>query len=464
MSSFQRRAVAPIVAISEKTTSTWRRVAWALTLTTAALITTTTLFPLPIAQAQKTDGKAPTARPLSPAGKNNAAPGKAQNSTTKPVTLPQSVPEPPAPPPPMDEDEMRRGMAAKTLTLLQKSQATFSKMSGTTCGSCHHQILPVMTFAIAREHGLKLDEALAREQKSLLQKTLDWVGPMLTQAKTDPVADKKLDSGDTVFTLSYLMAGYAAEHREPDAFTDTVARYLLRKQRLDGRFAAYGVRAPMEGNEFTTTALTIRSLAVYTPEEDTATAEAVIGKARTWLANTPTKTNEDRAFRLLGLRWANADAPTLRRATEELLANQNDDGGWSQLPYQLLSSDAYATGQALVALRLGAGLAVEEAAFQRGINYLMAAQRPDGSWYVAKRCNPIVPYFDAGFPGGKDQFISFTASCWATMAMALSLPEQGNLKAVVTTKAEIQVESSFSASLLSTALLSAPLQHEAVRP
>jgi hypothetical protein len=34
----------------------------------------------------------------------------------------------------------------------------------------------------------------------------------------------------------------------------------------------------------------------------------------------------------------------------------------------------------------------------------------------------LVPYFDAGFPGGEDQFISYAATCWASMAIALALP------------------------------------------
>jgi hypothetical protein len=43
-------------------------------------------------------------------------------------------------------------------------------------------------------------------------------------------------------------------------------------------------------------------------------------------------------------------------------------------------------------------------------------------WLVKKRCIGLVPYFDAGFPGGEDQFISYAATCWATMAITLALP------------------------------------------
>jgi hypothetical protein len=270
---------------------------------------------------------------------------------------------------------------------------------------------------------VKPDEAKARAQREILAKTIAWAHPMVTRALTNPGTDKEMDSGDAVIVFGYLMAGFAAEKKAPDAFTDDVARYLLRKQRPDGRYAAFGSRAPMEGNEFTSTALAVRTLATYTPKDDAATAAGVIARAREWLATTRTKTNEDRVFRLLGLYWGGADPEAIRKATDDLLAEQNDDGGWSQLPYQLLSSDAYATGQALFALRVAGGLSADEAAYQRALRFLMSSQRPDGTWYVKKRCHPVVPYFDADFPGGKDQYISFVASCWATMALSLSLPE-----------------------------------------
>jgi hypothetical protein len=40
---------------------------------------------------------------------------------------------------------------------------------------------------------------------------------------------------------------------------------------------------------------------------------------------------------------------------------------------------------------------------------------------VASRSRPFQPYFESGFPYGKDQFISAAASNWATMALALAV-------------------------------------------
>ena len=47
----------------------------------------------------------------------------------------------------------------------------------------------------------------------------------------------------------------------------------------------------------------------------------------------------------------------------------------------------------------------------------MKTQFADGSWYVRTRAIPIQPHFEAGFPYGRDQFISAAATNWATMAL-----------------------------------------------
>jgi hypothetical protein len=45
-------------------------------------------------------------------------------------------------------------------------------------------------------------------------------------------------------------------------------------------------------------------------------------------------------------------------------------------------------------------------------------QDEDGSWYVNKRAIPANNYLDVGFPHGESQYILYTATCWAVMALA----------------------------------------------
>ena len=91
-----------------------------------------------------------------------------------------------------------------------------------------------------------------------------------------------------------------------------------------------------------------------------------------------------------------------------------------------MPTDAYATGLALVALAQAGDLPITDATYQRGLSFLLKSQQSDGSWFVKTRAIPTNPYFESGFPHGKSQFISYAATCWATMALTLSLPLQSN--------------------------------------
>jgi hypothetical protein len=132
-------------------------------------------------------------------------------------------------------------------------------------------------------------------------------------------------------------------------------------------------------------------------------------------------TTEDRAMQLLGLVWAKVDSRDLKALAARLQAEQRPDGGWAQLA--ALESDAYATGQALVALQAGGHLKASDTAFQRGVAFLLRTQRPDGSWLVRSRSFPFQPYKESGFPHGKDQWISAAGTSWAVMALTLSTPK-----------------------------------------
>ena len=69
------------------------------------------------------------------------------------------------------------------------------------------------------------------------------------------------------------------------------------------------------------------------------------------------------------------------------------------------------------------GIPTTDALYKRGLKYLFATQKEDGSWHVKTRSKPIQAYFESGFPHGKDQFISISATAWATTALALACPK-----------------------------------------
>ena len=70
--------------------------------------------------------------------------------------------------------------------------------------------------------------------------------------------------------------------------------------------------------------------------------------AARWLERAPATTAEDRNMQLIGLQCVGADETALRKLAKTILSAQRQDGGWAQTAF--LNSDAYATGQTLVAL------------------------------------------------------------------------------------------------------------------
>jgi ankyrin repeat protein len=297
-----------------------------------------------------------------------------------------------------------RAAIEKIIPLLQKGDATFSRKTG--CVSCHNNSLTAMTVAAARSKGLPVDDEVARKQlKTIASYIADWRDRLLQGIGIPGDSD----------TISYILLGMAAENYQPDTATEAMAHFIKRQQAPDGRWRILAHRPPIESSDIQVTAASLRALQVYAPKAHHSEYQKSIQLAATWLINSQPRTTEERAFRLLGLGWADADRKMIQEAARQLVAEQRSDGGWAQIPS--LASDAYATGQALVALQKSGALQTTEPVYQRGIQFLMKTQLEDGSWHVKSRAIPFQPYFESGFPHGHDQWISAAASNWAAMAL-----------------------------------------------
>jgi hypothetical protein len=204
--------------------------------------------------------------------------------------------------------------------------------------------------------------------------------------------------------------------------------YLAGRQRTNGQWAFPGYagisRSPMEEGDIARTAMAIGSLRSFPLPGRKTEFEERIARARAWLLAATPKTTDDHAMRLVGLFWAGSESGELRRAAKALLALQRSDGGWAQTAR--LASDAYGTGEALSILHQTGMLKITDAAYRRGARFLLKTQYEDGSWYVRSRAPKFQPYFESGFPFGHDQWISASATAWATIALAPSIPVQAS--------------------------------------
>ncbi len=202
-----------------------------------------------------------------------------------------------------------------------------------------------------------------------------------------------------------------------DAATDALVMNVAAKQFPDGSWKPWGFRPPMEFSAISATALSLRMLQFYGPPARHAEFAKRIQAARAYLRGANARTSEEKAMRLLGLKWAGARDSEVTAAADQVIAGQRADGGWGQLA--TLGPDAYATGQRLYALRVAGGIGASDSVYRRGAEYLRSTQIEDGSWRVTTRSLPVQRYKESGFPHGKDQWISAAGTSWAAMALML---------------------------------------------
>jgi len=301
-----------------------------------------------------------------------------------------------------------RQAVEKSLPLLQRTSGSFFTTGG--CVSCHAQNLTGMAVSVARSSGFPVDEAAAAEQMKTLK--LQW-------ASSEQPLLQRLDPPGAMDQLVYAVSQFAAAGAEADRTIDVLVYNIAGEQRKEGNWHGPAIsRSPMEDGDFSRTALAIRSLQLYGPAGRKAEFDKRIERAAAWLEKAEPRTTEDRDMQSLGIKWARGR--TWESRLKELTVLQHSDGGWAQTPE--LASDAYATGQALYTIH-ALGVSASEAAYQRGVEYLLRTQVEDGSWHVKSRAVKFQPYFQSGFPHNQDQWISAAGTAWATMALSYAAAE-----------------------------------------
>ncbi len=317
-----------------------------------------------------------------------------------------------------DAPDPVRAAIDKGLRRIEQGTANYRKHRA--CFSCHHQALPILSLTAARERGFAVSP-------ETMQKIVDF--SLQSFKKKDAIA-KGQGIGGANTTVAYALTALAAAGHKPDDTTAALMDFLLVRQHKDGSWPAVANRPPSEGSAFTNAALGLLSLKRFSPSELPKASpkeriEASFRKGKEWLLANQPKTTEDKIFHLRGLVYADAEAQEIDSARDLLVREQTPDGSWAQLPD--LAGDAYATGSALVALKIS-GLPADHPAFRKAVKFLVSTQKEDGSWLVTTRSRPIQVLFDNGDPGGPSQFISFAATNWAVLGLLASGAQAGREK------------------------------------
>ncbi len=158
-------------------------------------------------------------------------------------------------------------------------------------------------------------------------------------------------------------------------------------------------------------------LALMSTDRPDPSTRLAIKRATGFLGDTkPGQTNESLMVSLLVARKLGR-AQEADRLLVEVLSRQNVDGGWSWR--RGAKSDAFATGQALYALR-EAGLAAGHAAIRRAREYLVRTQQEDGSWLVPPRA--ISSAQDPNRLSRLAPIYRYWGTGWASIGLSTAMP------------------------------------------
>ncbi len=323
-------------------------------------------------------------------------------------------PDKPVTPTPTATQQQARDAVGRGLDFLRKDAAKWRADHG--CATCHHGTMTVWVLSEAKARGY---EVPAED----LADTAKWTRDRLL-GRIDSPRDPR-PGRDMVSTPALYLAAMASAVPEQGAVSagelKRIAGHLLRHQEADGSWSWASAPAQnrpppvFESDEVATlwAYLALGPRVPADPEEKSAARDAR-ERAAAWLAKAePTDTTQAAALRLLVRARAGGPAETLRPEVERFLGRQNGDGGWGQV--RGAPSDGYATGQALYVLGL-AGVRRDRAAVRRGVAYLVATQRADGSWPMAARAHPGAKPAKSLVP------ITYFGSAWATLGLLRSVP------------------------------------------
>jgi ankyrin repeat protein/mono/diheme cytochrome c family protein len=293
----------------------------------------------------------------------------------------------------------------KAMVLLEQQSYNFIRTAG--CNSCHSQDLPSAAAAFAGRSGLSVPRKIPQLPSSMT-------------ASPEQIMDLNAVG---VVSVGWELFDLGMNQAPRSPYTDAVVRYIKAMQKAEGNWSTTeSRRPPMNSGDFQAAALAVYALTQYGPPAEKTSTDEVLLKAAQWLEKARPSNTQDRAFHLLGMAWSNASPALIKNYARALAAMQRPDGGWNQLPR--MASDAYATGEVLYALHTAAKMSATDPVYDKGVGYLLRSQAADGSWQVKTRSIWLQPYFESGFPYGRDQFISTAATAWACMGLTPAIEHQ----------------------------------------
>ena len=291
------------------------------------------------------------------------------------------------------------------------------------CAACHHVPIVLWSLSEAERRGYAIDKEFVKNTAESLLGSKEKL--MSSRIFPDPSAppDPRPQGRGLNMGLPFLAVGARSLPSLSEGQQQSlklIAEEIVKKQQPDGSWEFFATlrRPPINESQTIDAAWIIMALEGETGPDASESERAALAKAKAWLGGTKLpKTLQDKVFSVLLAARAGNPRDGVKSTTQQLMALQRADGGWSQIAEW--ESDAYATGQTLYALALE-GYTAEQSEIKRAIDFLVATQKPDGSWPMKSRSTPN------GEPGSSKLLtpINCAAASWAILGLTKLMPKK----------------------------------------
>jgi len=307
----------------------------------------------------------------------------------------------------------------RAIGYLQSESGTWLKTR--RCAACHHAGMPLWALNEAGKMGYAINKKFAADTLEATLGSRDkLIAVKLVPGPKDPPDPRPIGRGLNMGLVFLAVAGRSTPSLSAGQ-TQTLALIsdqIVEKQTHDGTWEFFLSRPPVNETQRTDVSWILMALQGDRATETSPKLRSSLQRGTDWLADAKLpETYESKTLKLLLAIRAGRAQSDLEPQVRELLALQQPDGGWRQLPDW--KSDAFATGQTLYVLSL-AGYSAERPPMKRGIAFLVATQKPDGSWPMISRSTPD------GRPGSAKLLtpINCAAASWATLGLTRLVPKR----------------------------------------
>ena len=269
-----------------------------------------------------------------------------------------------------------REAAQRGLDWLQQSAVDWAPQHD-GCFGCHVQAQALMGQAVALKQDYRVSIPAMRTLTDVMRKKTTPEG------RIGPAAEI---TSATFGAMGYAEAdGMSGSTKDRELFK--LVDFLVSSQKEDGSIPLDGNEEPpivqgepmLMGNAL----VALKWAAAHSPDQKYGKA---FERGLAWIVGSDAVTTQDRVFKIVALDHYGTpgDKRQAWSLVEELASEQQRDGGWKESA-KVDSSNAFATGQVLYALKQ-AGISVRSDMFKRGVDYLLKTQTvsdtssDNGSW------------------------------------------------------------------------------------